>query len=408
MPKLKSKEENNALWNLKIDKIYEEIDLLHDKMTKEQDIIQKEINRRVEKYNKFLESKAYKVTAKTPKTVERQLKVFETERLQREEELKNNNNNLRDNIKQINLKYLEKIKVLEDRASKSKLNLYTYDKPQECEFCPGVFYQSEAEKIKHQDSLLYQLNAGLIDPIENGLCCNLCSKTFTQYHAVPEKNPEYLECLTNCRLKYKPPKGKELEDLYDKLEEMIEVIEVTIENQRPIFQWLDILNERNRVAKMCDRLYGEYGAYHYAWGEERKYTEKEDIKLKTFLSIDRTYLYSMDFQGNEEVLCEVRDADETDGFGKGKILIMPQREIGYDLRDRNPFIRLPPSNLLRDRPLSKEEYNNLRIGKALEKGERNIYDLQNESIEERKVLQHVLKETPENKKVTRTTTTTTN
>lgn len=407
MPKLKSKEENNALWNAKIDKIHEEIDLLHQKMSSEEDTIEKEINRRVEKFNKFLDSKKYKVTGKTPKTIERQLKVFETERLQREEELNSNNNNLRDNIKQINLKYLEKIKVLEDRASKCKLNLYTYDKPEECEFCPGVFYQSEAEKIKHQNSLLYQLNAGLIDPIENGLCCNLCSKSFTQFHAVPEKNPEYMECLTNCRLKYKPPKGKELEDLYEKLEEMNQVIEVTIENQRAIFCWLDIINERNRVAKMCDRLYGEYGAYHYAWGEERKYTEKEDIKLKTFLSTDRTYLYSMDIQGNEEVLCEVRDADETDGFGKGKILIMPQREIGYDLRDRNPFIRLTPSNLLRDRPLSKEEYEGLRIGKALEKGERNIYDVEL-SQEEKKVLENVLKENQEKKKVTRTTTTTTN
>ena len=159
---------------------------------------------------------------------------------------------------------------------------------------------------------------------------------------------------------------------------------------------------------MCDRLYGEYGAYHYAWGEERKFTEKDDIKLKTFLSKDRTVLYSIDSNDHEEILCEIKDADETDGFGRGKILIMPQREIGYDLRDRNPFLRLPQTYVLKDRPLSKEEYNQLRIGKPLEKGELNIYDLENETIEERMVLQKVLKETPENKKVTRTTTTTVN
>ena len=394
----KSKEEVNAVWESKIDKVYEELDKIFEKQAAEEAEIDKEIQRLNDRFKAFEESKSYKITGKTEKTIKKQTERFEAERLQRKQALDNDIERLEKNNLDIQTKYFKKTEALNQKVNKYKMNLYTTDKPIECEFCKGHFWNSEAQRIKHEESLLHLLNAKLIDPIENGLCCSICKTTFTQYHAEPSKNPEYVECVEKCRLKYKSTKGEELEILYEKLEAKFEPIQITINNQRSVFHWLDILNSNNRVNKMIDRL---EEAWEYAFGEHKKYVDKDDIRLMYLLSPCRTYIYSIDEQGNETELCNIQEAEENDGFGKGKLLIMPHRQIGYDLRDRNPFMRIPKSGLLRDLPMTEDDIKSL----GLLNPNRNCWIENPETPKARKVLERVLKDNPEGKRVTRTTTT---
>ena len=77
------KDKHNAAWEMKMDKIYQAIDELQDKQLKDEESIYTEINRHKDKYDKFVESKSYKITAKTDKTIQKQTDKFEVERIQR-------------------------------------------------------------------------------------------------------------------------------------------------------------------------------------------------------------------------------------------------------------------------------------------------------------------------------------
>ena len=451
MSGFKSRDEHNAPWQAKIDKIYEDIDNLQEKHEAEENSIEKEIKRLEDKYETFLESKSYKITAKSEKAILRQTQKFEDERLQRKHNLDKAVGLLKENINEITKKMFDKVSVLKEKAEKYKKNLYTYDKPIECEFCPGVFYNSENEKIKHQESLLYLLASGKKDPIPNGLKCSICKETFTQYHAEPNMNPEYVKHIEECRIKNKPATGNKLEDLFRKLEEKINPVEIDITNQRAIFNWLGILNSRNRLEKLKDRL---EEAWEFTFQCKKSDIDKDDSILTLVLSGDRKNIYCKDKYDGEHWLCTIEEAGyddpnyekETeelkkkqeqkeespaeklngekqfwertalklseiqkekrqpdDGFGVGKLLLMPHRRLPYDLRDRNPIIDTGFLSL-RYRPLIKEELKHFKIGKPVN-DKTNFYNIENETSEARTVLKEVLLENPDGKKKRTTTTT---
>ena len=396
------KDKHNEVWEMKMDKIYQAIDELQDKQLKDEESIYTEINRHKDKYDKFVESKSYKITAKTDKTIQKQTDKFEVDRMQRKEELDKNIEMYKENINEIIKKSHRKEVDLRAKLEKYKLNLYTTDSPTECEHCKGCFWRNEIQREKHEESLEHLLNAKLIEPIKHGLTCNICKETFTQYHAEPNKNPEYVEHMEQCRLDNAPPMGDDLNCIYDIFEEKLMPMKITFKNQRSIFNLMGIINKNNLLSKFVDRL--EEG-WEYAYGEHKKYVDKDDIRLIYLLDDTRTCIYCIDEQGNPTEICTVEEADETDGFGKGVLLIMPQRPIGYDTRDRNPPIRMPKSGILRERGITNDEIKSLGIFNP----NRNCWLENTESHEARRVLERMLTDNPgDRKRVTRTTTTVAN
>lgn len=402
------KEKNNTVWEERIERAEEQIEKIYLKMAEDEKQIEDEMNRLKKKHDNWVDKNLERYVKSTiEKTRNKQQDRFDAEVGKRYDKLNENLDNLQDNLTLLVEKKQKQLNKHEGDIERYKNHMNYTDGPRVCKDCDFTYY-NDFQKKKHEEGLVHKLNAGIIPPIPNGLTC-LCGTQFTQYHGIKEKNDEFMDCYINCSQNQSFIKKSTEEELFDKLDYKLEPIQILRRNQRQIFQYLGILNDRNTLTQMVSRL---EEAWEYEFGEVRSITPNEDIRKMYLLNEERNNIYSIDLQGNQTDLCTIipiMEEEEINMFGEGLTLQLAYRKrVPLDLRDRNPSIKMAKSNLLRDRPLSKEEYNDLRIGKPLEKGERNIYDLENETIEERKVLQNVLKETPENKKVTRTTTTTTN
>ena len=163
---------------------------------------------------------------------------------------------------------------------------------------------------------------------------------------------------------------------------------------------MNIIKHNNPVDKFRDRL---LDAWEYAYGDHKQFVDKDDIRAITFLDPTRTQLYSLDEQGNPTDLCVVKYADSEDGFGVGKLLIMPQRTIGFDLRDRNPSFIFPQNGSLKGRAICDFDTLTMSLGDP----DVNIWDRYEETDECKLALKKVLEEFPNPNRKKKTTVTTT-
>lgn len=399
------KNKNNEVWEERIERAEEQIDKVYLKMAEDEKQIEDEMKRLRDKHDNWVSKNHSRwVKSTIEKTRIKQQERFDAEVGKRYDKLNQDLDNLQDNLTVLVEKRQSKLKKFEEDIERYKSHMNYADGPRVCKDCDFTYY-NDLQKKKHEEGLVHKLNAGIIPPIPNGLTC-LCGTQFTQYHGIKEKNEEYMDCYMNCSQNQSFIKKSTEEELFDKLEDKSEPIQILRRNQRDIFNWLGILNDRNTLSQMISRL---EEAWEYEYGEVRAITPNEDIRKMYLLNEERNNIYSIDIQGNQTDLCTIIpiiDKDEIDMFGEGLTLKFAYRKrVPIDLRDRNPRIHMAKSKLLRERPLSEQEYKTLRIGKPLENGERNIYDLEL-TTEHKEILQSVLNDSQEKKKVTRTTTTT--
>jgi len=400
-----AKEKNNEIWIERMETTEDQIDKLYLQLTKDEFEMENEMEKKKTKHDEWCKKNYNRyVKSDIEATKNKQLQRFNNEVAKRNDKLTEDLQDLETSLTIVVEKKQKKIKKLEADIEKYRNHMHYEDGPKLCEHCPEFEYYNDLQKKKHEEGLTHKLNAGIIPPIENGLTC-VCGTQFTQYHGVKEKNEEFMECYTSCCMENSNLPDNKRENMYISLENKWEPIEITPQNRRSLFQWLGILNERNTVSQMVSRL---EEAWEYSFGELRKYVGKDDIRRKYLLNEERNNIYSIEEDGSPVDLCTIEpitEEHEIKCFGEGISLRFSYRDrVPYDLRDRNPHFRMPKSGLLRDLPLTDDEIKSL----GLLNPERNHWIENPESHEARRVLERVLKDNPEGKRVTRTTTTVAN
>ena len=383
---------NNAIWEERIETTQRAIDKIYLSLTDDEKQIEDEVKRLNEKHNDWVKKNESRyIKSNQPKTREKQTERFNNEIASRSDKLQEKITNLHENLTEIVEKKQKKIKKLESDIEKYKNHMFYETGGVKCECCDFTYY-NDLQKKKHEEGLVHKLNAGIIPPIQNGLTC-LCGKQFTQYHGIKEKNEDYYECFINCCSKNTTLPNSKAHKLNDELDDKINPIEITIQNRRQIFHYLGILNERNTLKQMINRL---QEAWEYSFGEHLKHVPMEDTRRMFLLNEERNNIYSIEEDGSPVDLCtieEVTDKDEIACFGRGLQLNFCYRRVPYDLRDRNPTIKMDKEGVYQffDFPDGGLNYNKM---------------LENETPEQRQKLSEILENirNPE-KKTTKTTTT---
>tara|TARA_R100000697_G_scaffold99262_1_gene111369 strand:- start:895 stop:2112 length:1218 start_codon:yes stop_codon:yes gene_type:complete len=396
-----AKEKNNEIWLERIETTEGAIEKIYLQLSNDEQQVEDEIEKVVTKHDEWCKKNYTRfVKSEIETTKKKQIERFDNEVSKRKDKLNEKVEDLKMSLTCIVEKRQKKIKKLEADIEKYRSHLHYLDGPKMCEHCDFEYY-NDLQKAKHEEGLTHKLNAGIIPPIENGLTC-ICGTQFTQYHGIKEKNEDYWSCYTSCCHEASSLPDDHREKLYRCLESKWEPIEITPKNRRSVFQWLGILNERNTVSQMVSRL---QEAWEYSFGELRKYVSKDDVRRMYLLNEDRDNIYCIEEDGSPVDLCtieQITDEHEIKAFGEGICLRFSYREkVPYDLRDRNPLIKMPKSGLLRDLPITEDDIKSL----GLLNPNRNCWMENPETPEARRVLERVLKDNPDGKKVTRTTTT---
>lgn len=389
---------NNAIWQERIETTQVAIDKLYLALTDDEKQMEDEKKRLNDKHDEWVKKNESRyIKSNQPTTREKQTQRFNIEVASRSDKLQERITNLDENLTEIVEKKQKKIKKLESDIEKYKNHMFYETGGVKCECCDFTYY-NDLQKKKHEEGLVHKLNAGIIPPIQNGLTC-LCGKQFTQYHGIKEKNEEYYDCYLNCCSKNHDLPNSKAHKLYDELVNKINPIEIKQQiegktnHNRVVFKYLDILNQRNTYKQMMDRL---QEAWEYSFGEQLKHVPMEDTRRIMLLNEERNNIYSMEEDGSPVDLCtieEITDNDEIACFGKGLTLNFSYRRVSYDLRDRNPTIKMDNEGVyqLYDFPEGGLDYNKM---------------LENETPEQREKLSEILENirNPE-KKTTKTTTT---